>query len=75
MVLFGISDLWEETSVEFERRCQVVERLFEVVSAKIGFAKLCEGRYKYEKVLFMNVDQKFAKGKLLDSDLDFGWGV
>ena len=70
VVLLGDLDLGEEIPVELQCRRQVIERLLEVPVLQVRLSELRIRRDQDEEVLLVDVDEQFAKGELLDADLD-----
>lgn len=75
MILLGHLDLREEISVELKRRGQVVQRLFKVTILEVSLSQLCVGSHQDEQILLMDVHEQFAKGELLDPDLNHALSV
>lgn len=75
MVLFSCLYLSEQRAIQLEGRGQVIEGLLEVARSQVGFPELSIGRHQQEEVLAVNVDQEFAEGQLLHSNLDCALGV
>lgn len=75
VILLGHLDLREEISVELKRRGQVVQRLFKVTILEVSLSQLCVGSHQDEQILLMDVHEQFAKGELLDPDLNHALSV
>ena len=70
MVLFGDLNFGEQTAIQFQSRCQMVQSLFEIPVSKIGVSKFCVGLHQHKQIFFMNVHKKFTESKLLNSYSD-----
>ena len=66
MVLLGYLYFGEQTAIEFQSRCQMVQSLFEIPVSQISVSKFCVGLHKHEQVFFVDVDKQFTQGELLD---------
>lgn len=70
VVLLGHLDLGEQTPVEFEGGCQMVKCLLEVPVLQVRIPELRIGGNKQKQVLFVDINQQFAKCQLLHPDSD-----
>lgn len=70
MVLFGDFHSREETAVDFECRCQMIQRLFEIAMFQICLAQFGIGCHQYEQIFLVDVHEQFWKSQLLNAYLN-----